>query len=396
MNDKVIALGCSTGGLALIRALGKRGFHVIALSHDADDIGMVSKHADEVVVCPHPRMLAEFRDFMIARASTWSGSLIIESGDYYAQALSRLHDDLSDHYRLMTPEWDKLSLFVDKEKAYKLAESCGVPYPKTFYPDSIAMLTALREEITLPCIIKPVRSHEFVARFNKKLFVVHTFEELVAKYSLCVEAEQTVIVQEIVPGDDRTFERVHLYLNSRGEVGAEIHHKTTRLSPPGYGVMRAGFTVPPNQEVRDLALRLLTSAGYQGVAGFQFKRNRDTNELVFIEVNGRVPRSVQIDIAAGVDLPWIIYQDIVKDVQLPSPSYEETVWIEFWPDVLNAILNDDKAEFSLREFVKPYLAHRKTFAVLSMSDPKPMLKQTAMLPAIGRRKFARGKRRKVT
>ena len=250
------------------------------------------------------------------------------------------------------------------------------------------MLEALRDEITLPCIIKPIRSHEFVARFNKKLFVVHTYEELLAKYSLCLQADQTVIVQEIVPGDDRTFERVHLYLNSRGEVGAEIHHKTTRLSPPGYGVMRAGYTVPPNPEVRDLALRLLTAADYRGVAGFQFKRNRDTGELVFIEVNGRVPRSVQIDIAAGVDLPWIIYQDLVQDVQLPSPGYEETVWIEFLPDVLNAILKDDRATFRLRDFVKPYLARRKTFAVLSLSDPRPMLKQTARLPAIARRKYA--------
>lgn len=390
MNEKIISLGCSTGGVAIIRALGRRGLHVVAMSHDPKDIGLVSKYASEVVVCPHPNDQEAFLEFMIKNASSWPNALIIESGDYYAVALSQLKDELSKYYRVITQDWDVLSKFVEKKYTYELAEACGVPCPKTYYPQSLADLEELEEGIALPCIIKPIRSHEFVARFKTKLFVVDTFEDLRAKFALCVEADQPVIVQEIIPGDDRTLERVHIYLNSRGEVGAEVHHKTLRLSPPNFGVMRAGYTVPPNEEVSALAYRLLDHADYNtGVAAFQFKRSERTNELMLIEVNGRIPRSVQMDVACGVDLPWIIYQDIVHDKQLPIEPYQELTWIEFWPDVLNAIVRDDKQAFNLHKFIRPYLAPKKSFAILSLTDPKPFIRQSLLLPKIGRREIKR-------
>lgn len=100
-----------------------------------------------------------------------------------------------------------------------------------------------------------------------------------------------------------------------------------------------------------------------------------------------MPRSVQIDLAAGVDIPWIIYQDIVNDVQLPLEPYQELTWIEFWPDILNALFRDNKKQFSFREFFEPYKVSNKTFAIFSWSDLKPFLKQTLMLPKIGRRKI---------
>jgi D-aspartate ligase len=387
MKEKVIALGCSTGGLAVIRALGKRGLHVVAMSHDPKDIGLVSKYAAEAVVCPHPNDEEAFLDFLLKNRSSWPDALIIESGDYYAVALSKLKDELTPYYRIITQDWDVLSQFLEKKRTYELAELCGIQSPKTYYPESLEDLEEVDEAI-LPCIIKPIRSHEFVAHFKTKLFVAHTLDELRTKFSLCLEAEQPVIVQEIVPGDDQTFERVHIYLNSRGEPGVEVHHNTFRLSPPKYGVMRAGITVPPSEEARSFAYQLLDCAGYdRGVAAFQFKRSSRTNELVLIEVNGRIPRSVQIDIASGIDMPWIIYRDMVHDEQLPLESYPETIWIEFWPDVLNAIVRDNKKTFKLGEFIKPYMASNRTFAILSPSDLRPFLRQTALLPKIARRKL---------
>ncbi len=376
MKKKVIVLGCAMGGLAAIRALGQQGLHVIAISFNANDIGFKSKYVGESVVCPHPNNLDDFRDFMVEKASEWSGTLIVETSDLYAKSLSMLKSVLSQHYRFVTPDWEVLSLFIEKENTYKLAEACNVRIPKTFYPESLEHLVAMEDEIRLPCIIKPVESHEFVARFDTKLFEVDTFGELVEKYELCINANLPVILQEIIPGDDTTYERVHIYRNSKGEPGAEVYHKTVRLNPPKYGVMRVGATVPPLEEAREFAHRLLDNAGFRhGVACFQFKRHAVTGELTLIEVNGRIPRSLQIDTSAGVNLPWIIYQDLIEGIQLPVSSYRETTYIEFLPDVLNALARDDRSHFSVRSLLAPYMASNKAFAVLSLTDPKPFLKQ---------------------
>ena len=191
-----------------------------------------------------------------------------------------------------------------------------------------------------------------------------------------------------MPGDDTSYERVHIYLNSRGEPGAEVYHTTLRLSPPKYGVMRVGATVPPLPEARELAYKLLDHAGFRsGVACFQFKRHSETGELYLIEVNGRIPRSLQIDISAEVDIPWIIYRDLIDDVQLPLEPYKRATYLEFWPDLLNALVRDDKSEMRITKMVAPYLRRNRAFAVWSLTDPMPFIQQIRLLPKIARKKM---------
>ena len=181
-DRRVISLGASTGGLAVTRALGRRGMHVIAVAYDPSDIALRSKYVSETVICPHPDDVDAFLDFMLEKVPVWGGLPIIESGDYYAKVLSLLKPKLEEHYRFATPEWEVLCQFIEKEHTYKLAEECGVRCPRTYYPESVEHLIAMEDEVQLPCIVKPVESHKFVAHFNTKLFEVHTFDELVAQY----------------------------------------------------------------------------------------------------------------------------------------------------------------------------------------------------------------------
>jgi hypothetical protein len=83
----------------------------------------------------------------------------------------------------------------------------------------------------------------------------------------------------------------------------------------------------------------------------------------------------------GVNFPWLIYQDIVEDRQIRIDDYRKgTYWIEFYSDLYNTILFRKREHFTWREYVAPYLAKDTTFAVWSLRDPMPFLKQTAALP----------------
>ena len=76
-----------------------------------------------------------------------------------------------------------------------------------------------------------------------------------------------------------------------------------------------------------------------------------------------------------MNFPWLAYMDIVEDQQLSIDDYTKGVyWIEFWADLLNSIFRHSKENFTLKEYIAPFLAENKTFAVWSGKDLVPFLK----------------------
>ena len=145
---KVIVIGCHVGGLAVIRSLGRKNQHIIALTHNNLDFAQTSRYVAERATCPDPSDETAFVDFLLDRADRWEGALIVETGDYHAVALAKHKAELSPHYRIVTPDWDTLRHFVQKEATYGLADACGVPHPRTWTPTSRDDLEPLRPRIS--------------------------------------------------------------------------------------------------------------------------------------------------------------------------------------------------------------------------------------------------------
>ncbi|MEM1441134.1 MAG: hypothetical protein AAGF67_02250, partial [Verrucomicrobiota bacterium] len=68
-ESTVIVVGCGTGGLAVIRSLGRRpGIRIIAASHKEDSVGFASKYVSERVTIPHAATQEEeFVEFFLSR-----------------------------------------------------------------------------------------------------------------------------------------------------------------------------------------------------------------------------------------------------------------------------------------------------------------------------------------
>jgi predicted ATP-grasp superfamily ATP-dependent carboligase len=100
-----------------------------------------------------------------------------------------------------------------------------------------------------------------------------------------------------------------------------------------------------------------------------------------MEVNVRMTRNIWLATYCGVNFPWIIYMDLVENRQIEIKDYKEDVYyIEFYADLFNSIFRHNKENFTLRDYIKPYLSKNKTFAVFSSNDLAPFLKQTMILP----------------
>ena len=377
----VLVLGCHVSGLAVIRALGVKGIESIALTYGKTDFGDISRYVRERVVVPHPRKEeTKLIDFLHSKRCDWAGALIIDTDDNGAVALSKHKDELSKHYRIVTEKWDVMRRFLEKKEAHKLAVEAGVPHPKNFAPKSMEEMREVVGQMEYPCILKPVRGHEFFELFETKNFMVHSEGEALETFELCLRERQEVMLQEVITGPETNLYKMQTYVNSRGFMSAKFFWNKVRQHPPMFGVGRVGVSTERNEEVERLSERLLRTSNYRGYCSFEFKKDLRDNQMKLMEVNVRMPRNGLLAVASGVNFPWIIYKDLVENEQISVDDYTKKLyWIETGLDVYNAIFHHKEERFTIKEYLRPYLAKHKVFAVWSIHDVKPFLKQIAVL-----------------
>jgi D-aspartate ligase len=371
--DQVIVLGCSLTGYAVIRALANRHIRLIALTYEKRDVAQLSRYVSEVVPSPAPEDEEQFVAFLIQNADRWAGALILETGDSAAITLSKNKDILSKFYRIATPDWDVLNLFMEKEKTYALAKEYDIPHPKSIPLCGLDDLRTL-SKLLYPCILKPVLSPPFTDRFHVKNFEVHNDRELKEKFKLCLDAGLSMILQEIIPGPDDNLYKMQGYVNSRGELVGKFFYRKLRQHPPQFGIARVGISMDKNPDVERLTEKLLTYANYRGYFSNEFKLDPRDGQFKLIENNCRMPRSGMLAIACGVNFPWLIYQDIVLNKQYDVTQYEiGTYWIDFCTDMYNSLFRRKKEDIRLRDYLGPYFARNKVFSDLDFGDLKPFL-----------------------
>ena len=372
-QDKVIVIGCSLTGYAVIRALANKNLHVIAMSYEKRDVAQLSRYVSEVVQSPAPEDEKQFVDCLLQNADRWAGALLLETADSAAIALSKNKEILSKYYRIATPDWDVLSIFIEKEKTYALAKQYDVPHPKSIPLFRWEDLEGV-SDVLYPCILKPVRSFAFTSRFHVKNFEVNNDRELHEKFKLCLDAGQSMILQEIIPGPDDNLYKMQGYINSQGTLVGRFFYRKLRQHPPQFGIARVGISTDRHPDVERLTEELLTRANYRGYFSNEFKLDPRDGQLKLIENNCRMPRSGMLAIACGINFPWLIYQDLVLNQQCDVTHYKiGTYWIDFWTDLYNSLFRRKQEEIRLRDYVGPYFARNKVFSDLKFGDLKPFL-----------------------
>lgn len=371
----VVVAGCRHGGLAVIRALGPLGFRITAVTPDPNEFGTTSRYVGEVAVCPSPQDDEAFAAFLLRHRQRWLGALVLETEDPYTIALGRWKEDLlAAGYRVAAPHWEQSRWFLEKHRTDALADSVDVPRPALHHPRSASELDEAIADVRFPVVVKPVRSAEFVARFGTKLWVAGDASELVERFDLATARGVDVVVQEMIPGtDDATLESVEVYVNGDGSWGGEQCNLKVRQAPPMWGVMRVGRSVPMIEDVREHTRRLLEAVGYRGYASAEFKRDPRDGQAKLIEVNARLPRNGQLMLASGTNFPLLIYRDLVEGVPSRMQPVRPTWFIDVVADVGTTAVRDRSQLRRPRDLVRPYLARRKAFAVLSRRDPRPFL-----------------------
>lgn len=373
--QKVIVIGCYVMGYGVIRSLADKGFEIIALTYDNADFAHRSKYVSQWFSIPHPRLdEINFINFLLDKVKHWEGSVIFDTDDTIATAISKNKNILSKYYKIVAADWEMVNIFLDKKNAWQIALNAGVPHPKNFIPKTKADFDEIKNKIKLPCLFKPIHGHEFKEILKVKNFVANSFDEYDEYSDICLKNKQEVMVQEIISGPDTKIFKCMTYINSKGNYSGLFFYNKVRQNPPGYGVHRVCMSAAYNAQIEDLFKKLIDAAGYRGFLTVEFKEDPRDGQLKFIECNVRMPRNIYLPTAAGVNFPWIITSDLLFDKQIYFKSYNDQMyWIEIISDLLNSVFRHSKENFRLKDYLQPYLSSDKVYAIFNMKDPLPFV-----------------------
>jgi len=248
--------------------------------------------------------------------------------------VSRNRERLAGAFRFVLADAELVEDLVDKSRFQRLAERLALPVPASRRLDPATLSGAADVDLRFPLIVKPLTRRperwDPIAGGAKAL-QVETMGELRTLWPRLVDAGVSVLAQERVPGSEARIESYHVYVDALGKVAGEFTGRKIRTYPQVYGDSTA-LVITDDPGVRALGRELVERLGLRGVAKFDFKRGPD-GRLHLLEVNPRFTLWSHPGAVAGVNLPELVYRDLVGlPRRAARPARAGVRWCRVWRD----------------------------------------------------------------
>jgi D-aspartate ligase len=323
----VVVAGAFQTGINLMRNLARRGVETSCIDCVPGHPGYKTVYG-KGYLCPNPdEQPGEWACFMADLARRLGGRpVLISSADQFVSALASHAAELEKHYIFHQTSVATQSLLATKKRQYDIAETCGLPVPRTKFVESRKDLLEFAASARFPCLLKPVHFREW-ERFpaghpllNEKVTLADSGDELEKKYSMAESFTSQLVVQEVVEGPD-TAKLV--YLSCYGGTGNRIGSclvRQLRTTPISFG--SASIVEPIEDEETDaMCDRFFRRIGYAGICELELKRDSRDGRVKLIEANPRYSVTADAASYAGVDLGWLHYLDLIGRPVIPvNPS----------------------------------------------------------------------------
>lgn len=305
-QPKILVTDASRGSaVAIIRSLGRKGYHVVAADSNSKSLGFRSRYAHESIVYPAPETHPdEFCDTVLQAVESHSVDLIIPVTDLTQQPLAHARAQFDGKCKLAIASQEALEVVTDKDKTVELAQQLSVPVPKTFTVYSVAEAQAIADELGWPVVLKPqisrlLREGEGIEKY--KVTYAGNPQEL-AETMGELEGRCAVLLQRYLPGEGHGVE---LLLHEGRPLAAFQHHRLREVpvtgGPSSY---RESFLLDP--QLYDYSVRMMQALRWTGLAMVEFKVGEGRAELM--EINGRVWGSLPLAVASGMNFPALLAQ----------------------------------------------------------------------------------------
>lgn len=355
--------------LAAVRSLGKRGFHLTVGEWTRFSTALFSKYCSRKIIYPSPVSEPDaFIDYIINEIKSNKYEMVLPMELSTQMLLIRHREEIEKFTRLPFADYESISNIQDKAWLMKFAISNKVPCPKTFFPENPADGEALKDEFDYPVVIKPRSSSG-----SRGICYVKEPSGLAEAYRTVHDKYPRPIIQEYIPNGGAYG--VGALFNYSSEPRASFVYKRLREYPVtgGPSTLRESIN---NKKIEDIALSLLKSLKWKGIAMVEFRVDARDGTPKLMEINPRFWGSLQLAILSGADFPYLLYKLAVNGDVEPLYNYKlgiKSRWL-IPGDIMHFLNNPDRFR------LKPgFFSGDAEDDIISFDDPMPTIGRVSSL-----------------
>jgi predicted ATP-grasp superfamily ATP-dependent carboligase len=387
-----VVIGGDYQGLSIARSLGRRGIPVFVLD-DEPSIAKFSRYVKNSARVPSLRDEGAVISTLltVGRQYNLGGFVLFATRDETVAALSRGRSELTDFFRVPTPEWESVRWAWDKRLTHQLALDLDIPSPETWWTSERSGPDV--RQWRFPVIVKPAIKEHFIYTTKVKAWRADSPDTLVTTYDRAcrIIPRDEVMVQELIPGGgDRQFS--YCAFVKDGRPIASMVACRIRQRPLDFGRSSTYVRTVEVPLLEELSLRFLSAMDYYGLVELEYKFDVRDRRYKLLDVNPRTWGYHSLGQAAGVDFPYLLFSDQVDGRASNRRARPGVSWVRLTTDVPTAFSQIAHRELWPHDYLLTLL-RTDTEAVFSRDDPLPWCAELALLPYLYRTRTSSDRRK---
>jgi D-aspartate ligase len=374
-----VVVGGDYQGLGIVRSLGRHGVRVCVVD-DEYSIARFSRYATHAERVPNLRDDRRTVDTLldVGRRLGLKGWVLYPTRDETVAAFSRHRAELTEIFRVPTPEWETVRWAWDKRNTYQLAKKLGIPAPRVWCPKNVDELREIEGDF--PLVVKPAIKERFIYATGDKAWRADNRAELEQRFrdAAGLVKPGEVMVQELIPGDGYQQFAYCAFFKDGEAVGSLVACRR-RQHPPEFG--RASTFVETLDEPRleILSKRFLQAIAYYGLVELEYKLDRRDGEYKLLDVNARTWGYHSIGPRSGVDFPYLLFADQSGEPVHACRARPGVRWIRLATDLPTSAVEIIRGRLGWRTYARS-LRGWHVESVFSREDLRPAVAELVLLP----------------
>ena len=310
-KKKVLILdGGAAHAMAIAECLKQSGYCVAVICDSKNEYGYHSKYVDEkyLGMDSHEKGYGEW---MLEFLKEHHFDVLIPTSDGSAEFMSVHKEELSTLTGVLMPGYEVFRKGYDKNQLMSVCREHGFPHPLTIDLSKVAVEdeTAFAG-FPYPGLLKPN-----ITSGGRGMTLINSYDELKAVYPSIHAQYGDCHLQQFIKAGGRQV-KVQIMTDKDGNPTYSSVIWKQRYYPVNGGSSCCNVTID-DPEIAKTCGEVLKAIGWVGFADFDLIENPDTNELLIMEINPRIPACVRSAFKSGMD-----YATMIADVTLGQPLRE--------------------------------------------------------------------------